>query len=607
MRILCREQQEDEVEQEVTQRDQFNTDEVALFETLVREAHQNSLDARVHGPSEPVRTKIRFIAPTEANREYFASLLQGLSPHLVASGIDLEGVDLSMPRIMLIEDFGTTGLLGKIDDRNEKTPFNNFWRRIGRSDKGGKAGGRWGLGKLVFSSASQIQTFFGLTVRSDDDTRTPYLMGQAVLSNREIDGKRYAPHVFFAVGEDHSLQLPEMDKKTVADFCQAFGVSRGNEPGLSIGIPLVLPQLQATDIAREVLRNYFFPILTGQLIVEVEGERIAKDTFEEIAKKYGLSDDASGASLINFVQEIHSAKEPDVVLKQTWVDDIGAAVEEETLDKLRSAMAMDGRMIHARAPITLKRKSGQSLETFFDLYLKKAPDGVTGLSLYVRSAITVPDEARFFTPRQTYGALVAADEVITSFLGDAENPAHTRWNGRADKLKHWKAPDIRLREIRHSLSRLQGLFLQSQETVEPDALKDLFSINDDNERRGPKKPTVPPPGPTVPPITARPRKYRIDQIGGGFSVRSEATLPADELPLELRLRVAYDVVSGDPLKKFNPLDFDFRRSDFNVKADGVEVDAVSPNELALKVLSAPFHLEISGFDRRRDLMIKVTG
>ena len=56
MELTFREIRPDEVEKEVTQRDQFNSDEVELIEALVREAHQNSLDARA-ATSPPSRSK----------------------------------------------------------------------------------------------------------------------------------------------------------------------------------------------------------------------------------------------------------------------------------------------------------------------------------------------------------------------------------------------------------------------------------------------------------------------------------------------------------------------------------------------------------------------
>jgi hypothetical protein len=223
----------------------------------------------------------------------------------------------------------------------------------------------------------------------------------------------------------------------------------------------------------------------------------------------------------------------------------------------------------------------------------------------VRSAITVPDEARYFTPRQTLGALIATDEAITSFLGDAENPAHTKWNGQADKLKNWKNAAARLREIRNSLNRLQNALMQAVETVEPDALKDLFSISDPNEAkqqktRGPR-PSVPP----VPPVPQGPKPwYRIERMAGGFMVRRGAGLAEENLPFELKVRAAYDVSRGDPFAKFSPYDFDLNKKQIAIAASGADCTITAANEVTISVQSKDFSVELQGFDGRRDLVVK---
>ena len=43
-------------------------------------------------------------------------------------------------------------------DLKDNGQFCGFWRQFGRSNKKGSSGGRWGLGKLVFSSSSSIKT-----------------------------------------------------------------------------------------------------------------------------------------------------------------------------------------------------------------------------------------------------------------------------------------------------------------------------------------------------------------------------------------------------------------------------------------------------------------
>jgi hypothetical protein len=160
-----------EVDQGITQRDQFNTDEFSIQETLVREPHQNSLDGKSQQAIGPVKTKIRLVQPTAENAPYWSALLEPLRPHLEASKLDLSNIDLSMPRILLIEDFGTTGLLGASDDKDDLN-FSDFWRRFGLSHKKGGAGGRWGLGKLVFTSNWHFIWTYSPRLRSEPGTPT---------------------------------------------------------------------------------------------------------------------------------------------------------------------------------------------------------------------------------------------------------------------------------------------------------------------------------------------------------------------------------------------------------------------------------------------------
>ena len=93
---------------------------------------------------------------------------------------------------ILIEDYGTRGLQGDIsqyddlDDDFKKNDFYYFWRNIGRTRKEATDLGRWGLGKTVFQAASRINSFFGITVRNDDDRML--LMGQSVLKIHKANG-----------------------------------------------------------------------------------------------------------------------------------------------------------------------------------------------------------------------------------------------------------------------------------------------------------------------------------------------------------------------------------------------------------------------------------
>lgn len=606
MRLLFREKHADEVEQEVTQRDQFNTDEVSLVATVGREPTQNSLDARAVANRGPVRLTMRFVPATGSSSAFFGQLFAGLQPHLEASEVDLTGVNLSTPSFLVIEDYGTTGLSGNYSDPDDNGAFGDFWRRVGKSHKEGNKNGRWGLGKLVFSSASRIRTFFGLTIRDGDATRQRLLMGQVVLATHKLEGRKFAPHGFFAVPGPEGLQLPVTDPQFIDRFSAETHVERKTEPGLSIVIPHVLDEISRNSLIPEIVRNYFFPILTAQLEVEVDGEVINASTFDDVASRYAAGSNSADAGLIAFIRSINAArvKPPTVTMKDSWTKGIESAIDAPVLEELRKSFNIDNGLIHARLPIALRKKTGQEESTWFDLFLQRAPEGKRGEALYVRSTITVPDEARYFRARQVYGALVAEDAAIASFLGDAENPAHTRWNGAAEKLdKKWKAGKTRLSEIRNSLNHLYEVLSQAVELREPEALINVFSIPDLTAGGTGRKRTRPV---VIPPFTPSPKLYRILERQGGFSIAAGPGLTEDKLPLRVKVRAAYDVLRGDPFKRFNPLDFDLTKDQLEISATGADFTPISPNELTIDATETGFRVDLDGFDRNRDLMVRAT-
>ena len=131
------------VETEVTQRDQFRNDEVDLSDTIVREAVQNSLDAAI-GDSQ-VRVNFRWINGSSGlHNGYLQELFDGHLEHAASAGIELDELDFENPSALIIEDFGTRGLTGSVDQKDDDN-FTDFWRRHGRSHKTGRSRGRGGL------------------------------------------------------------------------------------------------------------------------------------------------------------------------------------------------------------------------------------------------------------------------------------------------------------------------------------------------------------------------------------------------------------------------------------------------------------------------------
>lgn len=604
MQLLFRELQADEMERPPTQRDQFNNDDVALGEALIREAFQNSLDAALG----PVQMRVAFHQPREDDLEWLKTLMHEaeLKERLVACGVDVKDVDFSSPCLLVIEDFGTTGLTGSWETKDDR-PFSDFWRRMGRSHKGGRQLGRWGLGKLVFSSASRVRSFFGLTVRHDDP-KVALLMGQAVLTHHRLarDGKDYDSHGFFAVTRGgQRFQLPETQEVFLERFRSVCGLTRRFEPGLSVVIPFVDTSIEERKIIQFILRNYFFPILTGKLTAEVSGTLISGDTFREVAVRLG-GEQFSADGLASFILEMNAARSNGgmIELPATWVADLEGSLPPERWDALRSAFARESRLVSFRAPLLLKRKNGTEVSSHVDLFLKRSGDS-QGAALFVRDAITLPAEAqRYFRANNCFAALVADEEGVAAFLGDAENPAHTSWSASAEKVtSNWRNAPARLSEIRAALQKLHNVLAKALEDVDPNALIDILSVPDRGGARGmrPKGSLVRPP--VVPLRPPKPKSYRVVRRRGGFAVKAGPGIASERLPLQIRVRVAYDVLRGDPFGKHSPYDFDLAGRSLSIRSTGAAVAAEGPGTLLIDALTPDFEVEVEGFDPRRDLAI----
>jgi hypothetical protein len=204
-------------------------------DALVREAIQNSLDARA--PGAPARVRIAFSAPgaelrSGGTRDAISRGCGRTLPRTAAgSGLPAQDTPLSF---VAIEDFGTRGLQGNPPPERgrgtrpdaPRNDFYYFWRNIGRSRKGDRPR-TLGSRQDGLPASSRLNAFFALTARRDDGRRL--LMGQAVLRIHKVDGVRYYPYGYFGDFEG-DFALPVEDDEWIEAFAPT-SASRGRDPG----------------------------------------------------------------------------------------------------------------------------------------------------------------------------------------------------------------------------------------------------------------------------------------------------------------------------------------------------------------------------------------
>lgn len=583
---------------EVTQRDQFNNDDVSLAEALVREAIQNSSDAPAGDGPVKVRFNIKTVSGSDAKT--LSSQLVPLLPHLAACSVEGAPLSASSFQLIAIEDFNTKGLTGSFDDVDGGN-FDRFWRTVGDSGKTGKEGGRWGLGKLVYSSASKIKVFFGLTITKDNPVAS--MMGQVVLKNHRLKDTFHPSHGFYFNGSSQplGLQKPIQDKDEIALLCDLAGLSRTDQTGLSLVIPYLVEGINEASLISGVVSNYYFPILAGRLIVEVGDVVISKETFLEVAEVQPAARNIP----FGFVKEISDTVDivPDVIAAKAIGD---TDLDGDSFTPGQVAMMKDrfasGELVRARVPVTLKPKDSANYNSFVDLYLRTLPESEKPFALIARGPITLPGERRHFGAASAYGALIANDEGIASFLGDAENPAHTAWNPRAEKLgPGWRSPQSTLASIRHSLRQLYALVSDQIESEDSEALVDFFSIMEKGPASKGKRKKA---SRQVVNVPAREVAIRIKERRGGFQIVAGPAAAKWTFPHSIRVKVAYDMIGANPFKRHSPFDFDFEKGrEIKIGLVNATVEPMKPNVLKVIAQAPDFQVEFDGFDERRDIVV----
>ena len=270
-----------------------------------------------------------------------------------------------------------------------------------------------------------------------------------------VNNKKYVAHGFwFGSRNADEMQMPVTDQAFIEVFRKQLGITRTTESGLSLAIPFVNEKITEEVIVRGVIGNYYFPILAGRLVVEVGSSMIDAKSFGTVAKQTMIGQ-KDNPDRYNFVEQVsaETSNEP------TFEAKLQATAKSLATDQFDSAQVSKmkesygrGELVHVRMPVRLRRKDGEEKISYVDLFMRPPPENSKPFVLFARGSITVPGEARYFSGANAYGAFVARQEDIVSFLGDAENPAHTTWSGTAEKLNaNWRSPAQTLRFLRYAL------------------------------------------------------------------------------------------------------------------------------------------------------------
>lgn len=591
-------------------------DENHPAEALIREAIQNSLGAR----AENQIVRMRFTLGQQISDAIAKRWLSEAWPHFQACGIDDLGTSPSVNRVLVVEDFGTGGLEGDPDDRrpSQATSGNDFYKFFlaeGISGREGIQGGRWGIGKTVFRRCSRIKTFFGLTIRRSDKKRL--MMGRCILRLHAVNGQDFEPDGQFGESRPDYID-PITDSATLQRFIADFGITRVDEPGLSVAIPYAEEEITGSAILETTIREFFWPILLGRLIVEVDCPAfsggmitLSRDTIQlEVAR---LGDTLTRLSSIielalwardESISNQITLPEQSQEWRPSW-DHI--ALPSEVADRLIRAY-IRGEPVAIRVPLWVRRESHLAQPTFFRVVLERDLDGKGGVPIFIRNDIIVPNQrARSVRKHAVRVLVIIDDETLSALLGDAEPPAHERWT--TDTPKFQKAKYVYgspiLDFVRNAPKRLAEMLSNEQQQRDAISLADFFPHPPEEDglrtrqKKRQKPGSQPEDDPDPPPSHSK--AIRIDQIAGGFIItRDNLDRPR---PGRIEIRVAYDRTRGSPLTKYDPSDF--KLQGMRRQLPGAREVTCHENRMLVDLPQDDFRIQVTGFDENRDLVVKL--
>ena len=184
------------------------------------------------------------------------------------------------------------------------------------------------------------RTFFGLTVSADDASRTPLLMGQAVLATHtDSSGNRSRRTWFFCERRSDGFQL-RLRTSFIERFRSAVGITRTDQPGLSIAIPFIRADISEEAWSVSSFGTTSFRCWSVGLSPQIGATDITAKSFASLAVAHGGPELRDGR-LMDFIGTLRTqidADAPQLKLGPEWTRGIAKAMSPDNWPNSASDM-----------------------------------------------------------------------------------------------------------------------------------------------------------------------------------------------------------------------------------------------------------------------------
>jgi len=606
----------------------FDGKVTSLPEAVVREAIQNSLDARDSDIYNDVNIYFDFFNEEINNnhRMYLGELIK-----------IRKKVDHRVPPLwdegkinwLTIQDTHTTGLEGDTLLRNNfkgKEAYWNYWLNWKTSKKGkGKGGGR-GIGRISFLMASDIDTILGFTKRKSDyktiGCGTSIFKPETyILDGKQLDKTQQAFLVARESEKERSVFELINDEKFLSKWEETFKFTKHytdkKNTGLAITIPYPNERLTDFSVIAAVIEHYTPVILNGVLNVEVDENIINSHTINTHIRNKKVVKDIQSEEIqeglgryIDLVKSLVSEekfkkiklKSGNIQKAKNELYEIKKEFIKALSDKLESNKKV---CLEIEFPLV---KDGDNKNVSIKLVAQQTPADSKPIDRFFRRGMSLP-EIRTREHNNIDMVINVDDQDLSDYLNLYEGASHTGFNSSDKVKKKVLESGYKDHEVKKFITNLSDIIrdflLPDQTKKNLDVFKNIFSVQSIEEvtkrkRRKGKKPIGPEGKVKVPPIPKKPKTIKWKTLKDGFEVLQDVNSARESWPRNISFTVQY-VSSGT--SSWSKYDFEIEKLD--LKYEGCQV-TVEDNQVKAIDCTENFKISLCGFDPNRELeLIKI--
>ena len=577
----------------------FDRIDYPYSETFVREAIQNSLDARLD-QTRPVQMNFNFFEDQLGQRKNFLDDIITFR----------KKAELSIPKKweygkinwLVVEDFNTKGLAGDLKLRT--SDFWNYWLNFGLSNKDGTGRGGRGIGRVTFLLASSIQSVIGFTRRVDDNITA--VCGMSVLKACTHGPKFKSTHAYLAASENDNIYNLYHSDEFFNLTQKSFGFTGfDDEYGSGFGLAILYPyeELNRNGILAAAIENFAPAIMKNSLVITVDDCELNSITIEEVALevKDQLNNKAIKADVSRYLDYMKNALKKNTSIKIKLRN--ANKSEFEKLQNENSFAALqekinNGEKINLEISFPLKRYDRTRIVSL-KAVIGSTPSGHPSIDRLFREGMSLPD-VKTSNPSELDLVLLVDKGELATYLNFCEGKAHLDLQASKEVKQKLISqgfgdnPATVRRLIKALQVELRNLMTPNPDEPDTTVFKGYFSIPTKNKQEKGGK-IDPNPRPDLKPKT---KAFFIKQISSGFRVMANTDF--EDWPVDIKVRLAY--ADGTRFPSWSNFDFELNKLIIEYK----DCDFSSEkNFIVGKNCGPETIIEITGFDTNRELDVQL--